>query len=66
MLSEKAKKAGIMEYLMKPVVRQELAEVARRVLDAKAEGMKGMSSSVKSQALTQINCVMERSFMPTF
>jgi FixJ family two-component response regulator len=30
---EKAKEAGIKEFLMKPLGRQELAEVIRRVLD---------------------------------
>jgi CheY-like chemotaxis protein len=33
-----AKEAGIKEYLMKPLVKQELATAVRRVLDAKVEG----------------------------
>jgi len=33
---ETAKEAGIKEFLMKPLVKQELAQVIRRVLDAKA------------------------------
>ncbi len=31
---EKAKKAGISEFVMKPVTKKQLAEVVRRVLDA--------------------------------
>ena len=34
---EKAKKAGIKEFLMKPVARQELAQAVRRALDARRE-----------------------------
>jgi len=34
---ETAKKAGIREFLMKPLVKRELAQVIRRVLDAKSE-----------------------------
>jgi PAS domain S-box-containing protein len=34
---ETAKKAGIREFLMKPLAKQELAQVIRRVLDAKSE-----------------------------
>jgi response regulator of citrate/malate metabolism len=30
-----AREAGIMEYLMKPLAKQELAEAMRRVLDKK-------------------------------
>ena len=33
---EKAKEVGVKEFLMKPLVKQELAQVARRVLDAKS------------------------------
>ncbi len=32
-----AKKAGISEFVMKPVVKQELAEIVRRVLDKKTK-----------------------------
>ena len=32
-----AKEAGIKEYLMKPLAKQELAEAVRRVLDEKQE-----------------------------
>jgi CheY-like chemotaxis protein len=32
---EKAKKAGINEFVMKPLARQEMAEIVRRVLDKK-------------------------------
>jgi len=35
---EIAKEAGIRQYLMKPLARQELAEAVRRALDANAEG----------------------------
>ena len=35
---EMAKEAGIREFLMKPLVKQELAQVIRRVLDTKFEG----------------------------
>ncbi|MHB8111353.1 MAG: response regulator [Syntrophorhabdaceae bacterium] len=34
---EKAKKAGIREFLMKPIAREELAQAVRRALDARAE-----------------------------
>ena len=34
---ETAKKAGIKEFLMKPVARQELAQAVRRALDARME-----------------------------
>jgi len=34
---EIAKEAGIQEYLMKPLAKQELAEAVRRVLDKKQE-----------------------------
>ena len=33
--AEKAKKAGISEFVMKPMVRREFAEIVRRVLDGK-------------------------------
>jgi FixJ family two-component response regulator len=32
-----AKKAGIRQFLMKPLVKQELAQAIRRILDAKAD-----------------------------
>ena len=35
---EMAMEAGIREFLMKPLVKQELAQVVRRVLDTKSEG----------------------------
>jgi FixJ family two-component response regulator len=35
--AETAKEAGIRTFLMKPVVRKELAETVRRVLDSKTE-----------------------------
>jgi two-component system, cell cycle sensor histidine kinase and response regulator CckA len=35
---ETAKETGIREFLMKPMVKQELAQVVRRVLDTKSEG----------------------------
>jgi PAS domain S-box-containing protein len=35
---EKAKEAGIKEFLIKPLGKQQLAEVVRRVLDTKSEG----------------------------
>jgi CheY-like chemotaxis protein len=35
---EMAREAGVREFLMKPLVKQELAQVVRRVLDTKSEG----------------------------
>ena len=35
---EKAKEAGISEFIMKRVVKKELAETIRRVLDVKTVG----------------------------
>jgi FixJ family two-component response regulator len=35
---EQAREAGIKEFLMKPLAKEELATVARRVLDTKFEG----------------------------
>ena len=35
--SEKARDAGICAFVMKPVVRKDLAETVRRVLDARKE-----------------------------
>ncbi len=35
--AEKAKEVGIREFVMKPVVKKELAETIRRVLDGRKE-----------------------------
>jgi FixJ family two-component response regulator len=37
-LPERVKKAGIREFLTKPLVKQELAQAIRRVLDTNTEG----------------------------